>query len=567
MSKQPLSSMLICLLSIYFGLVNDSAIKINLLETSRYYFSTASAASNNASGNGIIAGAGKKMTTITVGTAAQLQTALSQAHAGDTILLQAGTYSALSLSSLNFSTNVTITSADSTHPATLTGVVLSGCSGLSFTNLDFDGSSTPANSTNYAFRILSSSNITFDHLHIHGSMDGNPQDDVQVLAIKNSNNVTISNSEFEQLGIGMGYSGCTNLTITNNSFHDIRTDGIRGSQSSYVNITNNEFTNFYPVSGDHADAIQMWTTGTTAASHDINISGNLVYQGTSGYVMQGVFMRDELGTMPFKNVTIHDNVMVGTNWNAIAVIGGVDVDVANNIAAQLPGQEQNPLIRIENVVNATLENNHSDDYQFMTPVTETGDVKIDPTATDITNYLNAWFAAHPSIGSVGPGTTSTSGTGTTGTTTDSGGTTTGGTTTGSTTDSGGTTTGGTTTGSTTDSGGTTTPTHGKGSTKWGPHSKVVQTSLVDHSDTVATTSMTTKTTTTSATSLKLTTSSDDFVFASKHEGSLGFIAHLTEIVATHGLPVAYAQHDFLASPEDMQFEHVWAHIPDWHLLS
>ena len=71
--------------------------------------------------------------------------------------------------------------------------------------------------------------------------------------------------------------------------------------------------------------------------------------------------------------------------------------------------------------------------------------------------------------------------------------------------------------------------------------------------------MTTKTTTTSATSLKLTTSSDDFVFASKHEGSLGFIAHLTEIVATHGLPVA--------SPEDMQFEHVWAHIPDWHLLS
>ena len=60
MGGQISSLVLICLLSIYSLLVNDSAAQINLLETSRYYFSPASSVSNDVLGNAEFAGAGEK---------------------------------------------------------------------------------------------------------------------------------------------------------------------------------------------------------------------------------------------------------------------------------------------------------------------------------------------------------------------------------------------------------------------------------------------------------------------------------------------------------------------------
>jgi len=45
------------------------------------------------------------------------------------------------------------------------------------------------------------------------------------------------------------------------------------------------------------------------------------------------------------------------------------------------------------------------------------------------------------------------------------------------------------------------------------------------------------------------------------------MSHMNETLSSHGLPGAYAHQDYLANPLDMQFDHVWTHIPDWHLLS
>ena len=79
----------------------------------------------------------------------------------------------------------------------------------------------------------------------------------------------------------------------------------------------------------HPDAIQFWTTNTTVAATDITITGNTFDRG-SGVIVQGIFIQDEVGTLPYQRLTIADNVIVGAAYNGIAVRGAVDATLTNN---------------------------------------------------------------------------------------------------------------------------------------------------------------------------------------------------------------------------------------------
>src|SRR4051794_19272486 len=81
---------------------------------------------------------------ITVGNTAALTSALASAHSGDTILLQAGTYTGLdyTFTSLNYASGLTITSADPSHMATLTTFVMQNSSGITFQNLEMQTQQT-----------------------------------------------------------------------------------------------------------------------------------------------------------------------------------------------------------------------------------------------------------------------------------------------------------------------------------------------------------------------------------------------------------------------------------------
>ncbi len=106
------------------------------------------------------------MSNYTASNAAELTAALRSAQGGDTILLSAGTYSGLSLQNLNFDTAVTIRSADPAHLAVITDFTLSASKGLAFSTLDFTAASATVDG--YAFRVSSSTNISFDSLSVHG---------------------------------------------------------------------------------------------------------------------------------------------------------------------------------------------------------------------------------------------------------------------------------------------------------------------------------------------------------------------------------------------------------------
>src|ERR1700758_461276 len=119
-----------------------------------------------------------------VSSATALNAALKVAHAGDTIELATGSYSGIAAANLHFATGVTVTSADPAHEASITGLHVSGSSGLTFSNLEFYAD--PTGGQNPFLVSAGSSDIHFDHLNVHGSMDGNPQNDVQGMLVRDS---------------------------------------------------------------------------------------------------------------------------------------------------------------------------------------------------------------------------------------------------------------------------------------------------------------------------------------------------------------------------------------------
>jgi hypothetical protein len=173
-------------------------------------------------------------------------------------------------------------------------------------------------------------NLTFDQVYVHGSLDGNARNDAVGIILWGIKGATISNSRFQQLGRAAQFFGCSNLTVSRNDVREIRSDGFDFSAVSNALIDGNFFTNFQRVASDHPDAIQFQTAGSSRSSTDIVIRNNVLLPGL-GNGTQGVFMRDEVGTLPYKRVTISNNLLVGNGMeNGITISNGADVTIGGN---------------------------------------------------------------------------------------------------------------------------------------------------------------------------------------------------------------------------------------------
>lgn len=290
------------------------------------------------------------MAVIKVSTSAQLVAALSGARAGDVISLSAGDYSSVTIQNVNPSGTVTITSADPSAPATLHGFMVKASSNLAFENLNL---SLEATSSLTPFIVFGSKNITLSHLDVGGQPLGSQAVSTGIM-IRQSQSVSVSDSTFHDLRFGVSMLDNTGVTITQSLFRDIRTDGIRGGGNSNVAITGNVFTNFHPSSDDHADAIQFWTTNTTASASNILVSGNVVDRG-DGEAIQGIFFRDQVGNLPFLNVTISDNAVLGGLYNGITASGVQGGSITNNIVAGFTDQDS--WLRVQNSSGLSLTGN------------------------------------------------------------------------------------------------------------------------------------------------------------------------------------------------------------------
>ena len=345
--------------------------------------------------------------TIYVNSSAALTTALKAAAGGDVIKLAPGTYTGLSLGNVSYGSGVTITSADAANPAIITDFTLVNVQGVTFQNLEMLALDHPdyieKGINFYAFKVARSSDVNFDDIHFHGSLDGNAQNDSLGLQIRDSSNVSVTNSEFEQLNRALAIGTTTGVRVSGNNVHDLRSDGFNFAQVKNAKIEDNIFHDFTPKAGDHPDAIQFWTSSTTAASTDILIARNVILRGDGEYT-QGIFMRDETGVLPYERVTITENLIVGTGWSGLRVIGAKDLVVTNNDLISFVGDNVTFML-IQNADRVVATGNTAAQISFdtSTNVTQSGNEITKPVQDFGIEAVQDWMESRALTVSVDKG--------------------------------------------------------------------------------------------------------------------------------------------------------------------
>jgi VCBS repeat-containing protein len=276
------------------------------------------------------------MSTFQVNSVAGLSAALQSAHGGDTIQLAPGTYSRPVITNLSYSSSVTITSADPSHQAVISGLMVNNSSGINFNNLQLTtvGSTDPV----YAFRVQDSSNLTFSNIHAGGDPSVVAYNQIAGFYITGSNNVSINNSLFDHMSCGIVANNDSNVQITNDAFAYLNKGGVAMGGTSNVTIANNTFTDFQTQSSVHPDAIQLYTQGMLSASNNVSITGNDIERG-NGNAVQGIFVSDDTGgLMPYNNLTISNNTIVGGMWDSLYLSSATgNVQINNNYVASWAG--------------------------------------------------------------------------------------------------------------------------------------------------------------------------------------------------------------------------------------
>lgn len=305
---------------------------------------------------------------------AGLVAAIKAAKGGEVLILAPGAYGPITIKGQVNAGMVTITG----EGAKLLGLDLQKSEGFRFSGLEFDAGASGA----YVFRVSASRDVHFDHLHVHGpdaaTFAGLKTPPSGISFLNGCEDVSITDSEFHHLNRACGGSG-DRVVIARNDLHDLRTDGMMWSDTRDIWIVDNTIRDLTPSAGGHPDGIQFMTTGTSRASENILIARNVLDRG-QGAAFQGIFLGDEVGSLPFKNVRILDNLLIGTGYNGIAVGHGENVELERNELLSFEGKTNKTWILIKNTKGLVSRDNQAIElaYNGVTGLVDEGNVKNQP---------------------------------------------------------------------------------------------------------------------------------------------------------------------------------------------
>jgi hypothetical protein len=329
-----------------------------------------------------------------ISTTAALAAALTAAQGGETFTLAAGPFDSLGLRGVKPASPVTIASADPSNPAVFAGMEFDGCSGLAFRDLRIGLNARTQSVCDVSY----SSDISFQRVEFAD----HPGSDAPGLLFKNSSNVSVDSSTFHDCGTFVRNVNSDHITISNSTFHDGQGDGIQSNGSSYVTLTGNRFTDFHSAAGDHPDAMQFFTYGQTVPATHIEVGDNVVVRG-AGSIVQGVFMGNE-AQIPYEDVSIHDNAIVGGMYNGIAMNAAKRVNVSRNLVQ--PYADMGSWIDIGPVDGLTMDGNAATQIctAGSTNVTVTNTKTIAAVPVGDMTALDAWLAAKNAAAAPPPAT-------------------------------------------------------------------------------------------------------------------------------------------------------------------
>ena len=303
---------------------------------------------------------------VVVDSAEGLDKALHRAGDGSVIKLAPGDYPQVEIANVNFSGTVTVTSAQADRPARIGAIMVRKTSGLVLRDLVL--APKAGNMRDMPLRFEKNSRLTLDHILAQGPENVEDFGKIPGPSFHFGDHVTISNSRFTRFYHALQLVNIDELKVVGNEFWNIRSDGMRGGGLTHALYADNICTEFHPVVPDHPDCIQLWSTNQSEPGRDIVIRDNLVVRG-GGDGTQGVFVRDTSTKLPFENVEISGNLVIGTIFNGIAVDGVNGGKVIGNEAIALGGQKT--WIRLQRAHGIELRDNVAPRVLFQ----DSGDIR------------------------------------------------------------------------------------------------------------------------------------------------------------------------------------------------
>lgn len=259
------------------------------------------------------------MSTIRVSNAAQLDSAIDRAKAGDVIELAGGDYGRLSLKGVNFARDVTITSASDSNPAVFSYANITRSSHLVFEGVDFV---TKAASGGKPFVVNQSDNITIRDALFDGMTKKGGYGDGHGIWVVRSDHFTLENSELRDFNVASYFHDQSDLVIRNNTLTNVAWDAMIVGGVHGAVIEGNDIDLNVAKGTKHTDGIQFWNTNINNPMSDVVVRGNHIE--THGTASHGIYAANGLAATlgmkaAYSNFLIEDNVVVSAQVSGIAI--------------------------------------------------------------------------------------------------------------------------------------------------------------------------------------------------------------------------------------------------------
>jgi hypothetical protein len=278
--------------------------------------------------------------TFTVSNLTELRSALAAAQqlAGAEIRVNPGNYGDLVWNFKKYTLGrVYVVAATSTKP------VFRSIQANSSNNISFHGLKVAGMQTGAAVQMNSSQNMSFTGGEIAGvTQDLIPRDEGAVgIQVRFSTNVVVQDVRFSDLRSAMYVQRSKQVWIRYNRMQYIR-EGLNVIATDSVQMRGNHFTHFFPRfdTGEHPDAMQLWTTGETVGSTRVRISENLISMG-GPRAIQGLLSGCEAAGVRHADWEVWRNVYYGSSVHGLSFQCVDGLKTWNNVIVASPHADLN----------------------------------------------------------------------------------------------------------------------------------------------------------------------------------------------------------------------------------
>lgn len=289
---------------------------------------------------------------ITVSTKSELEKALECAVPATSVVLKPGNYGIVAIGEVR---GVKLTSAAPETPAIFRQLTIDGGEDVELSNLRFEGI---VGSVPHHLGIWNSRGIQATDLQFRTAA-GPAGGMTAAVLLRRSQRVEMRRLDITGPTTGITFDRMTDIVIADCFIHDFQSDGIVGTGSSQIVISGNHITEGHPAPGDHPDGIQLFTINSKESASDIVIKDNLIERG-SGDLIQGIFLGDETSKLPYRNIRIEGNLIVGSMYHGIMLGGAIDATVINNTV--IPSADMQNWIRIYKAQPLVFSGNIAQDF-------------------------------------------------------------------------------------------------------------------------------------------------------------------------------------------------------------